>query len=116
MDVTEIRDLKNILYQCPNFITFLNKFLLQENFRINIILVGTTILRAVLQSRRRIHNIHTFRCIFLTLIRQHGIPSLFLNSVHSVCGTESAKIPRNYTEFCVAEFRTVPQNSAYRKI
>jgi hypothetical protein len=36
-------------------------------------------------------------------------------SVHCVFGTELAKIPRNYTEFHVAEFRVL-RNSEFRGI
>jgi hypothetical protein len=36
-------------------------------------------------------------------------PVHFFTSVHSICGTELAKIPRNYTEFRVAELHIVPQ-------
>jgi hypothetical protein len=47
-----------------------------------------------------------------TEFREHGILYLFFTSVHSVCGTELAKIPQNYTEFRVVKFRIVPRNSA----
>jgi hypothetical protein len=47
-----------------------------------------------------------------TEFRQHGIPYVFFTSVHSVGGTELVKIPRNYTEFRVADVRIVPQNFA----
>jgi hypothetical protein len=46
-----------------------------------------------------------------TEFRQHGITYLVFSSVHSVSGTELAKIPRKYTEFRVAEFHVLPRNS-----
>jgi hypothetical protein len=48
----------------------------------------------------------------LTEFRQREIMFLFFTSVYSVCGTELANIPQNYSEFSVAEFRIVPRNFA----
>jgi hypothetical protein len=47
-----------------------------------------------------------------TEIRRHGIPYLLFTPVHSVYGTELAKILRKYTEFRVAEFCTVARKFA----
>jgi hypothetical protein len=39
-----------------------------------------------------------------TKFRRHGIPYVFFTSVYSVSCPELAKIPRNYTDFRIAEF------------